>query len=426
MASDGGTRLPLEGIRVLDLGMFWAGPFAGKWLADAGAEVIKIESCSHPDNLRILARGGYPDGEPGERPWNRSGMINERNRNKLGVALEMGTDEGRDLFRRLVAISDVVIENFSTRVMRRWELDYPHLREINERIILASIYSQGATGPESGFVSYGGTLEQLAGLTYMTGYPNEMPAVMTVQLPDPVGGAMAAGLILAALRRRRLTGEGAHIDVSQRENVTALLGQQVLDYSMNGRVTERAGNRDPHMAPHGCYRCEGEDAWVTVAVGSDEQWAGLCRAIGRPELAGDERFATVLGRHEHHDELDAIISEWTTGRSKFEAMDELQREGVAAGAVNTAADLYADRHLEARDYWEPADDPDAGRQLYPGRPMRLSKTPLSTRTPTPTLGQHNDYVFGGLLGLGADELAGLHERGIIGTEPTEAARRGQL
>jgi crotonobetainyl-CoA:carnitine CoA-transferase CaiB-like acyl-CoA transferase len=425
VASDG-PRLPLEGIRVLDLGMFWAGPYAAKWLGDAGAEVIKVESSSHPDNLRILARGVYPDGEPGERPWNRSGMINERNRNKRGITLEMGQPEGRDLFRQLVAISDVVIENFSNRVMARWELDYRRLREISPRIILASVYSQGAAGPESGYVSFGGTLEQLAGITYITGYPDEMPGVMSVQLPDPVGGTMAAGLIFAALRQRRLTGEGTHIDFSQRENVTALLGDMVLDYQMNGRVPERRGNRDRHNAPQGAYRCEGDDAWVTIAVENDEQWAGLCHAIEQPELDDDERFASVLGRHEHHDALDVIITQWTETRGKHAAMTTLQRHGVPAGAVYDASDLYADEHLRERDYWDEVKDPDAGDHLYPGRPMRLSKTPLGTRRATPTLGQDNEYVFGELLGMSAEEVAGLNKRGLIGSEPTDAARRGRL
>ena len=420
------TRLPLEGVRVLDFGMFQAGPTAARWLADAGAETIKIESCSHPDNLRILARGVYPDGEPGERPWNRSGMINVRNRNKLGITLEMADPRGLELFKRLVAISDVVIENFSTRVLPRWELDYPRLREINRGIILTSLYSQGGTGPESSFVSFGPTLEQLGGLVHLTGYPDELPGIHTVAFPDPIAGAMAVTLVLAALRQRRQSGEGAHIDLSQRENMTSMLGEFVLDYSMNGRVAERIGNRDQQMAPHGCYRCRGEDAWIAIAVETDEQWERLCDALGQPALAAAERFATVSSRRDHQDELDAIISEWTATRGKVEAMEELQRNGVAAGAVYTAADAYADPHLQARDFWEAVDDPDAGRQIYPGRPMHLSETPLTTRRPTPTLGQHNEYVFGDLLGLSEAELAELEASGIIGTEPTEVARQGRL
>ncbi|MBM3139039.1 MAG: CoA transferase, partial [Chloroflexi bacterium] len=398
-------RLPLEGIRVLDLGMFWAGPFAGKWLADAGAEVIKVESASHPDNLRILARGVYPGGEAGERPWNRSGMINERNRNKLGLALELGTPEGRAIFRELVAISDVVVENFSNRVLPRWELDYPRLREINPRIILASIYSQGSKGPESGFVSFGGTLEQIGGLTAITGYPGEMPAVYTLAMPDPLGGAMGVGLILAALRERRRTGAGMYIDMSQRENVTALLGEYVLDFQMNGRSPEPIGNRDRLHAPQSAYRCAGEDGWVALSVRNDAEWLALCRAIGRPALIADPRFATVTARHEHHDEIDEVILQWTAGRTKHEAMEELQRWGVPAGAVYTTEDLSNDRHLRARGYWEAIDEPDAGRHVYPGRPMRLSATPLGTRLPTPTLGQHNRYVLGTLLGKSDGAIA---------------------
>jgi crotonobetainyl-CoA:carnitine CoA-transferase CaiB-like acyl-CoA transferase len=305
-------------------------------------------------------------------------------------------------------------------------LDYPRLRNLNRGIILASVYSQGAAGPESTFVSFGGTLEQLAGLTYITGYPDELPGIPAVQLPDPLGGAMAAGLILAALRLRRRTGEGTHIDLSQRENVVSMLGDVLMDYSMNGRVTERMGNRDKHMAPQGCYRCLGEDAWVTVSVMNDAQWAALCQAIGQPQLIRDERFETVLDRHSHHDDLDRLITEWTSQRSKHEAMRSLQAWGVPAGAVYTAADLLSDPHLKAREYWEEIEDYEAGVHSYPGRPFRLSRTPLTTRIPTPTLGRHNDYVFGELLGMSQDEMARLRKAGIIGTEPTDAAKRGRL
>jgi crotonobetainyl-CoA:carnitine CoA-transferase CaiB-like acyl-CoA transferase len=420
------TPLPLDGIRVLDLGMFWAGPFAGKLLADAGAEVIKFESPSHPDNLRILARGVYPGGEAGERPWNRSGMINERNRGKRGIALELGTEQGREIFRELVAISDVVIHNFSTRVLAKWELDYPQLREINSQIILCSIYSQGAEGPESGFVSFGGTLEQIGGITNLTGYPNELPGGFTIQLPDPLGGTIAAGLIIAALRQRRLTGEGLLIDLSQRENVTAILGEQVVGHQFNSRPPERQGNRDQLMAPQGCYPCEGEDAWVTIAVADDGEWSRLCDAIGQPELREDDRFATVLARRDHHDALDELLSSWSQARDKHEAMRELQAHGVRAGAVQDSRDLYADPQLRARGFWERVEDPDAGSHEYPGPPAHLARTSLGTGRATPTLGQDNDYVLRELLGKSDDEVAALRTSGIVGDEPTEAAQRGRL
>jgi len=424
--SEGKLRLPLEGVRILDLGMFWAGPFAGKLLADAGAEVIKVESCSHPDNLRILARGLYPNGEKGEHPWNRSGMINERNRNKLGVTLELGSEKGRDIFRRLVEISDVVIENFSTRVLARWELDYENLRVLNPRIILCSIYSQGAEGPESGFVSFGGTLEQLSGLAYITGYPDELPGLPNIQLPDPLGGTMAAGLVIAALRQRRLTGEGCHIDFSQRENAVSVIGDVLLDYPMNNRVPERNGNFDEAMAPHGCYRCIGEDDWITLGIRGDEEWVRLCLAIGQPDLAHDERFATITNRQSGKATLDSIISEWTATLSKHEAMARLQAANIAAGAVYTAKDLHEDPHLVAREFWEKVQDVEGGEHLYPSRPFRLSKTPLSTRTPAPTLGQHNRYVLQDLLHMTDNEIGGLIAQGVIGDEPTEDAQKGRL
>ncbi|MEX2032796.1 MAG: CoA transferase, partial [Dehalococcoidia bacterium] len=249
---------------------------------------------------------------------------------------------------------------------------------------------------------------------------------MTLQSPDPLGGAMAAGLIVAALRQRRLTGKGVHIDFSQRENVTSILGPLVLDYQMNGRVPEPRGNRHPYMAPHGAYPCTGEDGWVTIAVRDDQDWVQLCRAIGRPELETDERFATISGRHEHHDALDEILAEWSSARDKHQAADALQAWGVPAAPVNTSADVYADRHLAARGFWDEVDDPEAGHHRYPGRPFQLSRTPLSSRLPTPTLGEHNDYVLKDILGMSDDEVASLVAAGIVANEPTEDAKHGRL
>ncbi|MBI4498485.1 MAG: CoA transferase [Chloroflexi bacterium] len=414
-------KMALEGIRVLDLGMFWAGPYAGKLLADLGAEVIKIEAIRRPDPLRVQARGLFPNGDPGERPWNRSGMINERNRNKYGITLDLTTPKGVAIFKELVKIGDIISENFSARVMEGFGLGYPVLREINPRIILVSISSQGLNGPDRDFVSYGNALEQSGGFTFLTGYPDVPPYFSSGNYPDAIAGIAAAGAALVALRQRRRTGQGVHVELSQREAVSHMLGEYVMDYSMNGRVGEPIGNRHRSKAPQGCYPCKDEDTWVTLSVGTDQEWATLCQVMGMPDLAGDPRFDHVLSRYQHHDELDAIITSWTQERTPREAMEALRTAGIAAGAVNTVPDMLADPHFQARGFFEVESHPESGTHPYYSRPMKLTKTPHIHRMPAPGFGEHNQYIYGTLLGRSQAEIAELEREGIIGTVPAALA-----
>lgn len=411
----------LEGIRVLDMGMFMAGPVTGLLLADMGAQVIKVESARRPDPLRVVGRGLFPEGNPGERPWNRSGMINERNRNKYGITLDLTTPQGQDLFKRLVRISDIVSENFAFGVMAKFGLDYPELAKVNPQIIMISISSQGLTGPEKHYRSFGNTLEHLSGLAYITGYTDELPKFSSNAYPDTLAGVLSPGLLLAALRYRRRTGHGLHLDLSQREQATAVMGDVLMDYFLNGRIPTTMGNRHPSNAPQGCYPCRGEDRWVTITVTSDEEWQRLCRVMGRPELAWEARFADVLSRGKNQDELDNLIKEWTLPRDHYEVMHLLQKEGIASGAVLDVAEVYRDPHLEARGFFEEATHPEAGTHRLKGRPLKLSKTPGSTRMPAPCLGQHNRFVFGEILGLSNVEIEELEGKGILSDTPTEDA-----
>ncbi|MBM3139041.1 MAG: CoA transferase [Chloroflexi bacterium] len=413
-------RLPLEGVRILDLGQFWAAPNAGRAWADAGAEVIKVESCRRPDPLRIQARGIYPDHDPrGEHGdhWNRSGMINERNRNKLGLTLDLQEPRGRDLFLRLARVSDAVSQNFSTGVLERLGLGYNALAEANPRIILVSIMSQGLTGPESSYVSYGGNLEQLGGISHLSGYPDDPDSSVGFALPDPLGGATAALALLAALRHRDRTGRGMEIDLSQREAATLVVGDSVVEHSLTGEQPPRIANHEPGASPSDAYPCAGYDEWVTLVVRSDADWARLCTAIGRSELAADPRFATIVARRRHRDEVDALITAWTAQRSKHAAMSWLQQWGVAAGAVLNPRELFVDPHLRTRGFWERVHDPSDGEQEYYGRAFRFSASPLTTRMPTPQLGQHNREILSGLLGLADAEIDELERDEVIGTRP---------
>lgn len=411
-------ELALDGIRILDLGMFWAGPYAGGILADLGAEVIKVESCRRPDPLRIQARGLYPHGDPGERSWNRSGMINDRNRNKYGITLDLSVPHGKEVFRRLVKVSDVVVENFSRRVVRNLELEYPILSQVNPAIILLSLSSQGIDGPEKDNVSFGPTLEQIGGLAALTGYPDEMSSFASYAYPDALAGMLGAGSVIAALRHRRLTGKGTHIDLSQRELTSCIIGETLMDYAMNQRVHEPLGNRDASMAPCGCYPCRADDEWVTIAVGSDREWASLCRVMGRADLVNDNRFANVLSRWENQDELDTIISDWTRDQDHYQVMTSLQEVGVAAGAVLTVAELMDDPQMKERDFFPVQTHPEAGAFPCKGKPMWFSRTPLRNDMPAPCLGEHNSFVYGTLLGMTDQEIHDLEEEGVIGTMPT--------
>ena len=253
----------LGGIRVLDLTHAWAGPFATQLLADYGAEVIKIETCERPDMLRFST---WPTDETRPDAYNRGGWFQYLGRNKLSLTLDLKQPQGHDLFKRLVAQSDVVIENFSARVMPHLGLDYAVLQAVNPRLIMISMPGYGTVGPYKDFVAFGEMIEPFAGLSELTGYPDRAPLRLAVAYPDPVAGFHAALATLLALRQRRQTGRGQHIHIPHREPITRMLGEAVLDYTVNGRTPRRIGNRHRAWAPHGCYPCRGPDRWITIAV----------------------------------------------------------------------------------------------------------------------------------------------------------------
>jgi crotonobetainyl-CoA:carnitine CoA-transferase CaiB-like acyl-CoA transferase len=411
------TTLPLSGVRILDFGIYQSAPYCGRLLGDLGAEVIKVESTRRPDPLRLQARGLYPNGDPGANPWNRSAMINNRNRSKLGLTLDLTTEDGRSLCRRLVSISEVVLENFSTRVMGGFGLDYPALTHIKPDIIMISIGSQGRTGPEAHYVSFGTTLEQTGGLMGITGYPGTATGFSGVAYPDSLAGLFATGLVIAALRYRRRSGKGAYIDLSQRELTTAAIGEAALEYTISGRLPGPQGNRQAQCAPQGAYRCRGDDRWVALSITSVDQWRTLCALLDRPDLAHDERFASLSGRQQHHDLLDTAIEAWTCTRDRDVVARSLLDAGIPAGAVLTAEDLFRDPHLLARGFFEEVKHPEAGTHRYPGRPWRFARTLLGTRHPAPILGEHNQQILCDYLGLSDVAFVKLADTGVIGTEP---------
>ncbi len=414
-------RLPLNGVRVLDLTMAWAGPYATRLLADMGAEVLKLEAVDNWDLLRSFT--GQPPTV--ERVWDKSPYFNHLNRNKYGCVLDLSNPKGRRLFLRLAAISDVVIENFRAEVMEKLGLAYEALAEANPQVIAVSMPGHGKSGPERDFIAYGTNVEQLSGLCHLTGYAGGPPQKTGISYGDPMAGIAAAGAITLALWDRRRSGRGQYIEIAQRENLINVIGEQIVGYAMTGREPPRKGNRHSSMAPHGCYPCRGDDQWLTIACEDDAQFAALCRAMDRPELATDGRFADVVSRHRNQDALDGLISEWTRERAKEEAAEALQATRVPASPVLSVPEVFADPHLRDRGqtparpggFYESVSHSVAGAWEMEGPHWRMSESPAHVRLPAPAFGEHNGYVLGELLGLSAEEIAALEREGITGAAP---------
>ncbi|MCI0822667.1 MAG: CoA transferase [Chloroflexi bacterium] len=419
MTTPAKPQMALEGVRILDFSRIWAGPHATKLLADMGAEVIKVESTRAWDPHRmIVGSGNLPDGERGDDPWNRSGWFNTLHMSKYGVTAEMRHPKGKALLEELVSISDVVIENFRAGLMKRRGLGYDQLKKIRPDLIMVSMPAFGNTGPWRDFIQYGIGQEQLGGIASMNGYLDDpSPVKSGVNFGDPVSGAHAAAAVLSALYRRRRTGQGLFIDLSQLESSIMTIGEHLLGFQMNGRNPGNRGNRHPVYAPHGVYRCAGDDQWVTIAVSSDAEWQSLCQGMGRPELAADARFADLLARRKHQDEIDEIISEWTQDRDSTEVMNDLQSRGVAATPVLKGEGIFNDPHVQERGLLELVDHPAIGPYFMPGISWKMSETPGTVRWPAPTLGEHNSRIYGDLLGMSETAVADLVADGVSGTTP---------
>ena len=404
---------PLAGIRVVDLTMVWAGPFGTRLLGDYGAEVIKVEGPGQWDLLRGL--GGIP--RTVERWYNRAAYFNHNNRNKYSAAIDLRQETGRDLLLQLLAKSDVLVENYRANVMDNLGLSFEEVRAVNPRIVYVSMPGHGKTGPEAHYVTYGTNVEQLAGLVSVSGYEGGEPLKTGFSYGDPTAGLAVPAAVALGLRQRNRTGEGVHIDLAQRENLTGFVGEYLVDYSMNRELRAPAGNTHPHFAPHGVYPSGGEDRWVTIACENDEQFAGLCRAMQREELAEDERFATMAARKANERELDAIIGEWTARWGHYEAMHILQRHGAPAGAVLTIPEVMSDPQLRTRGAWSEQVHPDAGAWEVETPPWNLTRTPGHARIPAPGFAEHNGYVFRDLLGLDEETIARLYADGVTADEP---------
>ena len=392
----------------MDFTWIHAGPAAARTLADHGAEVTRIES----GNALAVVGGPLwqtPFGLGSRHMWNAG---------KLSVALNMKTPKGVEIAKRLVAVSDVVMENFSGRVLPSWGMDYESLRQIKPDIILLSLSGLGRSGVWKEYVSYGQTLQAWGGFSYLTGFPYDDPCGPASAYSDAVGAMAGAQAVLLALLHRERTGEGQHIDVAQLESLVVLLETTVLDASANGNVDaiQRTGNRLPHGdgAPHGAYQCQGEDRWVAIAVFGDGEWRVFCHAIGDPPWTQDKRFASVPGRQRHTDELDRLVETWTAQYAAEEVMELLQAAGITAGVVQSGEDLVErDEHMKERGFYIKV--PDRSSELRPieGVPFKLSRTPGGPLRGAPELGEHQTYVCRDLLGISDEELAQCAIEGVF-------------
>jgi crotonobetainyl-CoA:carnitine CoA-transferase CaiB-like acyl-CoA transferase len=413
--------LPLAGVRIVDLAMGWAGTLATRQLADLGAEVIKVEGRAYPDWWR---GSDYSEEANAVHQHELALNFNFLNRNKTGITLDLTRPEGADLLRRLVRTADGVVENYACGVLAKLGLDYARLVQEKPDLVMVSMPAFGATTPWAEVRAYGSTLEHGSGLPSITGRPDDQPIMNHIAYGDPIGGLNACPALLAGLLHQRRTGEGQFVDLSQVECLFPLVAPWVIEQSINGAVAPRRGNRHPWMAPHGCFRCAGDDAWVVVAVTDDAAWPALARVLGRPDLAADPSLATAEGRRAREDALEAAIEAWTEGRSPDEAMIALQAQGVAAGAVRGLIEVMeSEPQLAARGFWQRIDRPFLGPHLQSSPVFREEGRAYPIRAPAPTLGQSTREVLTRLLGLGQAELDRLEAARIIGEAPVPMSER---
>ncbi len=395
------------GLKVVAFTWLVTGPVITKFLADHGATVIKVESGTRPELLRVS-----PPYKDGKVDPNTSGYFHLINGNELSVSLNLNQPEGIAVARRLCRWADLVIENFRPGVLDRMGLGYADLKKDNPRLVMLSATMMGQSGPYAQQPGIGGQMVSYAGFTHVTGWADRGPTQPYGAYTDFPAPGLATPLLLAALLRQRETGQGLWIDLSQYETGICFLAPLVLDCAANGRPGDRQGNSCEYACPHGVYPCRGEEAWIAIAVFEDREWQALCRVAALPELNAPE-FDTFRGRKHNESRLDAILSKWTAGWDKHELMAKLQAEGVDAGAVQNGRDVLEDPHLKGRHFFWKQDSPSVGPFSYLGEPFTLSDTPARPRMPAPALGEHTEHVCCELLGMSSDEFVELLAKGAF-------------
>jgi crotonobetainyl-CoA:carnitine CoA-transferase CaiB-like acyl-CoA transferase len=400
------AQLPFDSVRILDFGWIFAVPHATAWLGSLGAEVIRVETMLNPDLVRFL---GGTDGVSG---INRSGMYNSINFSKESIALNLTHPEAQKIARRLVAMSDVVSENFTVGNMTKYGLGYDDLRAIKPNIIMLSGTPLGQTGPFARTVGFGPTTQAFAGVCHITGYPESFPCGIGGTWPDFAVGLGMVFFLAAALYHRDRTGEGQYLDLSMAEMVTSMIPEAMMDYFLNGRDAAPIGNRDESMAPHGVFPVAGDDQWVAIAVVTDAGFAALCELLGVASMARDPEYATLDGRLRNVAMLEAEVAARTRNFARDDLVSKLRERGIAAGPVYGAKDLMQDEVFLNSGMLVELDHPESGRRLIPGIPARFSAIEPNYRA-TPAIGQHSEDVLKRLLGFSPEEVARLREEKAV-------------
>ncbi len=393
------------------LAFCWAvvGPLTMKFFADHGATVIRVETSKRPCTMRMSAP--YKDNIPN---YNRGGYFNYYNSNILSLGLNMQLPEAREIAKRLAVECDVFMENYTPGVIEKWGLSYEELKEIRPDIIMLRQSGYGSWGPYSNLPAFGMVLVPIAGLPNYIGWPGKEPLPVGVSAyTDCISPRFATAALIAALDYRKKTGKGQLLDLSQFETAIYFITQGVLDYTVNNRKPERIGNSSPEAAPHGVYPCGGDDRWCTIAVTSDEEWAILCREMGKPEYVEDPRFATLADRKKNEEDLNRLVSEWTASLTPEKVMEQLQKAGVAAGVVENTADVFNDPQLAKRNIYWNMEHSEMGMFTHLGQSFQLSKTPSKAYSPSPLLGEHTEYVCTKILGMSDEEFIDLMQKGVF-------------
>ena len=398
---------PLTGIRVFDMSWMWAGPYCSLQLAQLGAEVIKVESSDHPDMNRIVQP--FAEGVSG---LNRGGSFNQWNQGKRSFLIDLKKPGALDLAREVAATCDVFVENFAVGVVQRLGLGWDVMSKLNPRLVMASLSGFGTTGPYRERTAFGNTLAMISGLSTLTGYEGGPPSAVGISYADPNAGLHGTFAILAALWKREQTGVGQYIDVSLWEALMAVMPEGILPFTMRGEQLPRMGNRDVQLAPHGIYRAAGEDEWVSISVRNEDEWRRLANAID-PALVDDARFGTAEARKQNEDELNGVISAWTSTRDRWQIAEQLQAAGVAAVPVMDMKDIAEDPHLNERGFFVQLEHPEIGRMKHAGIPWKLHGTPVAFEEPAPCMGEDNEYIITQLLGRSREEYDRLAAEGVL-------------
>ena len=416
-APKGRPGLPLEGIRIIDMTAWWAGPSSTHMLACLGADVIHVESCGRPDGMRMV--GGMLAGKFSDW-WEASSFYLAANSNKRGLTLDLSKPAGRDALLRLVAQADAVVENFTPRVLENFDLGWETLHAANTQAILLRMPAFGLSGPWRDNTGFAQTMEQLTGLAWLTGHADDQPRIQRGPC-DPLAGMHAAFAFIVALQEREARGEGVHVECTMVEGALNAASEQVIEFSAYGKLLEREGNRSPVAAPQGLYACAagepGVPSWLALSVATDAQWQALVGWLGNPDWATDPRFADHAGRRAGHDAIDEALRGVFAARERERCCDELLAAGVPVAVVSDPRAVRDDPQLTHRRFFEAVDHPVVGRQWLPGQPFRYASVPQWIRGAAPTLGQHNREILEAIGGYTPEEVDALERDGVIGSRP---------